>query len=49
MNKNAHNSLIGENMFHSLKRKKAMEVMKSHWEADIKNKQQYKKTSAIFE
>lgn len=49
MNTNAHNSLIGENMFHSLKRKKAMEVLKTNWEADIKNKQQYKKTSAIFE
>lgn len=49
MNQEAHNSLMGENMFHSLKRKKAMEVMRSHWEANIKNKEHMKRTSAIFE
>ena len=49
MNRNAHNSLMGENMFHSLKRKKAMELMRSHWEANLKNKDHLKKTSAIFE
>ena len=49
MNRNAQDSLMGENMFHSLKRKKAMELMRSHWEANIKNKEHAKKTSAIFE
>ena len=49
MNRNAHESLMGENMFHSLKRKKAMELMRSHWENNIKNKDYLKKTSAIFE
>ena len=49
MNKKAHDSLMGENMFHSLKRKKAMELMRSHWEANIKNKNLEKRTSAIFE
>ena len=49
MNQRAQESLMGENMFHSLKRKKAMELMRSHWEANIRNKQHVKKTSAIFE
>jgi hypothetical protein len=49
MNVNAQDSLMGENMFHSLKRKKAMELMRSHWEANIKNKNHVKNTSAIFE
>ena len=49
MNKTAHDSLMGENMFHSLKRKKAMELMRSHWEANLKNKDLEKRTSAIFE
>ena len=49
MNKNAQESLMGENMFHSLKRKKAMELMRSHWEANIANKEHLKKTSGIFE
>ena len=31
MNQTAQDSLLGENMFHSLKRKKAMELMRSHW------------------
>ena len=49
MNTTAQDSLMGENMFHSLKRKKAMELMRSHWEANIKNKEHVKNTSAIFE
>jgi len=49
MNQKAQNSLIGENMFHSLKRKKAMEMMKAHWSDSIKNKEQLKRTSQIFE
>jgi hypothetical protein len=49
MNQNAQESLMGENMFHSLKRKKAMELMRSHWEANIANKEHFKKTSGIFE
>lgn len=49
MNMTAQDSLMGENMFHSLKRKKAMELMRSHWENNIKNKNHVKNTSAIFE
>ena len=49
MNRNAQDSLMGENMFHSLKRKKAMELMRSHWENNMKNKDLLKRTSGIFE
>ena len=49
MNEQAHNSLMGENMFHSLHKKKAMEPMRSHWQANLKHKQHAKNTSAIFE
>ena len=49
MNRNAQDSLMGYNMFHSLKRKKAMELMRSHWEANVKNKDLLKRTSGIFE
>ena len=42
MNRKAQASLIGENMFHTLKRKKAMEMMRAHWEESINNKQQLK-------
>jgi hypothetical protein len=49
MNRNAQDSLMGENMFHSLKRKKAMELMRSHWENNVKNKDLLKRTSGIFE
>lgn len=45
MNHKAQQSLIGENMFHSLKRKKAMEMMRAHWSDSIKNKEHLKRTS----
>jgi len=45
MNHKAQQSLIGENMFHTLKRKKAMEMMRAHWSDSIKNKEHLKRTS----
>lgn len=44
----AHESLHGEGIFSTMRKKKAQELMKSHWEENITKKQGMEKARKVF-